>query len=438
MGWTPTVLAAGVGALPVPCCTVRPVSARRQTAPAPTGPSTTPTTAWRNAVMTGFALGGVTVSTWGPRLPQLRADLGIGDASIGVVLAGVTVGAVCGLLASTAVLSRLGSRRAVLAMLLLVAVGVATIGLGAGLAHSVPVATIGFVLTGFGIGGTDVVLNVEGAAVERAAGRTLMPLLHAAWSAGAILGAGIGAGSAALGMPVAVQFGVEAVLIAGAAVAAVRFLPATGPPDPGVEREPVVERVRSWLRGWQDGRLLLVGLVMFGVELGEGTANSWLTLAVRDGHRRTDAVAALFFVAFAAGETVARVVGGPLVDRLGRVRTVRVTTALGAVGVLLFVTSGPAWLILSGTVLWSVGVSMGFPLGMSVAAESGANPAARVSVVASIGYLANLGGPPFIGFLSQRVGLLDAFWLVAVLFVVGFMAAGSFRRRRPVPPTVWT
>jgi len=410
---------------------VRPVSVRGQTAPAPTGPPTTPTTPWRNAVMTGFALGGSRSPRGDRDCPSLRADLGIGDASIGVVLAGVTVGSVAGLTASAAVLSRLASRRAVLAMLCLVAVGVATIGLGAGLAHSVPAAGIGFVLVGFGIGGVDVVLNVEGAAVERAAGRTLMPLMHAAWSAGAIAGAGIGAGSAALGVPVAVQFGAEALLIASAAAVAVRFLPATDLPAAGAPRAPVGERVRSWLRGWRDGRLLLIGLVMLGVELGEGTANSWLTLAVCDGHHRTDAVAALFFVAFAAGETTARVVGGPLVDRLGRVRTVRVTTALGAVGILVFIAAGPAWLVLVGAVLWAVGVSMGFPLGMSAAAESGPNPAARVSVVASIGYLANLGGPPFIGFLSQRVGLLDALWLVAALLAVGFAAAGALRARRP-------
>ena len=399
----------------------------------PAAPTGRATTRWRNAVMTGFALGGVTVSTWGPRLPQLRADLGIGDASIGVVLAGVTVGSTGGLLASAAVLGRLGSRRAVRTMLWLVAVGIATIGLGAGVVHSVPAAAVGFVLVGFGIGGVDVVLNVEGAAVERAAGRTLMPLMHAAWSAGAIAGAGIGAGSAALGLPVAVQFTAEAVLIAVAAAVAVRFLPATETTPPASERPPVGERVRAWLGGWQDGRLLLIGMVMLGVELGEGTANSWLTLAVRDGHQRTDAVAALFFVAFAAGETLARVVGGPLVDRLGRVRTVRVTTALGAFGILLFVVAGPGWLLLVGTLLWGVGVSMGFPLGMSAAAESGPNPAARVSVVASIGYLANLGGPPFIGFLSQRVGLLHALWLVAVLLAVGFAAAGALRTRRASP-----
>lgn len=388
------------------------------------------TTRWRNAVMAVFALGGLTVSTWGPRLADLRTDLRLGDAGLGLVLAGVPVGAVAGLGGSAALLSALGARRALGAVLCLVAAGIATIGLGAGAGHSTPVAVGGFVAVGLGIGGLDVVANVEGAAVERAAGRTLMPLMHAGWSAGAIAGSALGAGSAAVGLPLAEQFTGEVVLVVVVAAAALRAVPVhDAPPAPAVTRRSRPERLRSWARGWGDGRLLLIGLVMLGVELGEGSANSWLTLAVRDGHHRTDAVAALFFVAFNTGETLARVFGGPLVDRLGRVRTIRVTTALGAVGLALFVAGGSAGVLLAGTLLWAVGVSMGFPLGMSAAADSGPDPAARVSVVASIGYVANLAGPPVVGFLSEQVGLLRALWLVVVLLALGFAAAGSLAPR---------
>jgi MFS family permease len=384
---------------------------------------------WRNAVMTAFALGGVAVSTWGPRLPQLRADLGVDNAAIGVVLAGVTVGSVAGLGAAAALLSWLGSRRGIGAMLGLIGVAIGVIGTGAGLAHSVVLTTAGFAVVGFGIGAVDVMINVDGAEVERAAGTTLMPLMHAAWSAGAIVGAGIGAGCAALGVALQWQFLGEALLVVVAAAVATRFVPVRDTAGGAVDRQPVAVRVRAWLRGWGDGRLLLIGVVMLGVELGEGTANSWLTLAVRDGHRQTDAVAALFFVAFAASETIARVAGGPLVDRVGRVRAVQITTALGVGGLVAFILAGPAWLILLGIVLWAVGVSMGFPLGMSAAADSGPNPAARVSVVASIGYFANLAGPPAVGFLAQSTTLLTALWLLALLFLVAAGAAGALRPR---------
>lgn len=86
------------------------MSPSQAAAPTPVVPSLR---GWRNAVMVAFALGGVAISTWGPRLPDLRADLGLRDASVGLVLAGVTVGSVAGLGASSALLSWLGSRRGI-------------------------------------------------------------------------------------------------------------------------------------------------------------------------------------------------------------------------------------------------------------------------------------------------------------------------------------
>ena len=45
---------------------------------------------WRRTVTAAFGLGGITISAWGPRLPAIKADLGIGTATIGLLLAGVT------------------------------------------------------------------------------------------------------------------------------------------------------------------------------------------------------------------------------------------------------------------------------------------------------------------------------------------------------------
>jgi MFS family permease len=385
--------------------------------------------AWRNATLVLFGLGGITISAWGPRLPSIRADLHLTDGIIGLVLAGVTVGAIAGLGASSALISWLGARRAILSTVILIAAGLALAGIAAGGFGSLVFTTVGFALVGFGIGAVDVMNNVEGAGVERESGKTLMPLMHAGWSIGAVIGSAIGAVAAGLGISFEWQFVGEAVLIVIAAMVAVRFIPSAIETDVPPAREPVGARIREWLRGWSDYRLLLIGVVMLGVEVGEGTANSWLTLAVKDDHHQTDTVAALFFTAFAIGESTARIFGGPIVDRIGRVRAVRFTTAIGVLGVILFIVGAPAWLTLIGVLFWSVGVSMGFPLGMSAAADSGPNPAARVSVVASIGYLANLGGPPVIGFLAQSLGILNALWLVVALLGVGFACAGVLKAR---------
>jgi MFS family permease len=386
---------------------------------------------WRNAIVAAFAVGGLALSTWGPRLPAVRADLKLGTGGIGVLLAGITVGSVAGLLASTPILAWLGPRRALPAAMLAIAVAVTIVGVGAGALKSVPVVAVGFVVVGFAIGALDVMINVEGAAIERAVGRTLMPFMHAAWSAGAAIGSGIGAGCAALDISPAVQFTAEAALIVVIALAAAAAIPdgsREAQANAGV-RLPRAARFRVWLLGWTDWHLLMIGLVMLGAELGEGSANNWLTLAASDGHGRPAAIAALFFTAFAIGETTARVLGGPVVDRLGRVRTVRITSIVGILGIALFILVGNPAVMLIAVLLWAIGVSMGFPLGMSAAAESGPNPAARVSVVASIGYFANLAGPPAVGFLAQASSLLTALWLVALLFLVAAAAAGALRPR---------
>ncbi len=384
---------------------------------------------WRWTVTAGFGLGGITVSAWGPRLPAIKASLGIDTATIGLLLAGVTVGAIVGLLAAAPVMHWLGSRRAIGAALLVVAVSMTALGIAL-ILDLIPLLAVAFVIVGAGIGGLDVMINVEGAAVEQLAGRTLMPLMHAAWSVGAAVGSGVGAACAALGITPAAQFIGEAVIIAVAVFGTVGIPRARRPPagPPSKDRG---AKLREWLRGWLDWRLLLIGVVMLGVELGEGSANNWLTLAMRNDHGQTAAVAALFFTAFAAGEALSRMLGGRVVDRLGRVRTVRITTALGIVGVVLFILAGNRWIVLVGVLLWAVGVSMGFPLGTSAAAQSGPDPAARVSVVTSIGYFANLAGPPVIGVLAQSVGLLHALWLLAALFVAAFAVAGSLRPRAP-------
>jgi MFS family permease len=387
---------------------------------------------WRNAIIAGFGLGGITVSSWGTRLPDITAELRVDTGTIGTVLAFVTVGSIGGLLASTPVAHRFGTRRGVGAALLVIAAAMALLGVAIAV-RGIPMMAVTFAVVGFGIGLLDVLLNVEGSAVEREAARTLMPLMHGAWSVGVAVGSGIGAACAALGVAPAQQFVGEAVLIAVAAVLVPRALPAHAAPVEAAEPKRPAEAVREWLRGWLDLRLLLIGVVLLGVELGEGSANTWLTLGVQREHGQTAAVAALFFTAFAVGEAITRILAGPVVDRMGRVAAIRITTAIGVAGLVLFVLGGTAGLVLLGVLLWSVGVSMGFPLGMSAAAEGGgANPAARVSVVASIGYFASLAGPPAIGLLAERVGLLQSFWLIVVLLLAAFAASGAVAKpRRP-------
>jgi len=83
-----------------------------------------------------------------------------------------------------------------------------------------------------------------------------------------------------------------------------------------------------------------------------------------------------------------------------------------------------------GIVLWGLGSALGFPVGMSAAADDPRTAAARVSAVATIGYCAFLIGPPIIGVLGEQVGILRALLVVLVLVVAAGLASGAAREPR--------
>ncbi|MGB4808596.1 MAG: MFS transporter, partial [Candidatus Phosphoribacter baldrii] len=108
------------------------------------------------------------------------------------------------------------------------------------------------------------------------------------------------------------------------------------------------------------------------------------------------------------------------------VPVLRATFGLALVGAGLVVFGGP-WLAFVGAALWGLGASLGFPVGMSAAADDPARAAARVSVVSTIGYAAFLVGPPLLGFVGDRVGVLRALLVVGLALVVTFGALPAMR-----------
>jgi fucose permease len=387
---------------------------------------------WRNAVFIIFTVNGFGMATWISRTPAIRDSLDVGTGQMGFLILGVSAGSIVGLLLSSHLLHWLGTKRAIVGSLTLAAVGLALIGVGADALHSYAFSFAGLALYGFGTGLCDVAMNVEGAAAERAAKRNLMPMFHAFFSLGTVGGAGVGAVAAYAGVPVMTHLGIVAVVLLASAFLSVRALlgdrvqqhPGTGNADES-ERSAFASRMAIWL----EPRTLLIGLIVLGMAFTEGSANDWLALAMVDERDVSYAGGALLFGIFTGAMTVGRVSGGPLLDRFGRVAILRASSALAVVGLLIVIFFDQPVLMIGGIILWGLGASLGFPIGMSAAADDPAKAAARVSAVATIGYLAFLAGPPLIGVLGEAVGLLNALLIVVVLILLA--GSVSFAAREP-------
>ena len=310
----------------------------------------------------------------------------------------------------------------------LVVLGTVVAAVGTTVTGTVPLVAAGFFAYGIGTGVWDVAMNVEGAAVEQELGRSIMPRFHAGWSMGSIAGAAVGVPVAALDVPMTGAPGGG-----GAALGRPRPGRVAGLP-PGRAAAARPPRGRS---AWREPRTLAIGLMVLAFALTEGAANDWLALALIDGHDVEHWVGVAGFAAFVTAMTVGRLAGTVLLDRFGRVPVLRTTAVAAILGVLLVVFGGHPVLVGLGILVWGLGASLGFPVGMSAAADDPARSAARVSVVATIGYAAFLGGPPLLGFLGDQVGTLRALLVVAVLLVPSLFAvqggagAGSARRRGP-------
>jgi MFS family permease len=403
-------------------------------------PATTPVTstlprktvvAWRNAVFAVFALNGLGLSSWMARVPVIRDALGATTAQMGWIVFSIAVGSILGLTFASHVLARIGSRVTITGCLVLGASGLAVIGLGSSGAAHVVLVVAGLAMLGAAMGMCDVAMNVEGAAVEQELGRTVMPLFHAAFSGGTILGAGIGALSEYADVPTLAHFiAIAVVLVVGIFVCA-RFLHldavgAEAVADGTAEPQP---DWRARLAIWTDRRTLLIGLIVLGMAFAEGSANDWLALATVDGHHVANSTGAVVYGIFVTAMTFARIVGVRVLDRFGRVPVLRGSALLAAAGLVGVIFIPQVWLASVAVVAWGFGSALGFPVGMSAAADDSRTAAARVSVVATIGYLAFLVGPPSIGILGGSVGLLRALLLVLVLVAVAGLASPAARER---------
>jgi predicted MFS family arabinose efflux permease len=130
---------------------------------------------------------------------------------------------------------------------------------------------------------------------------------------------------------------------------------------------------------------------------------------------------------------VGRLIGPVFLDRYGRAPVLWGSAAAAFVGILLVVFGGQVLLVGVGIVVWGLGASLGFPVGMSAAADDPLRAARRVSVVSTIGYTAFLAGPPLLGLLADHVGTLETLLVIAALMIP---AAATVFAARPRPARV--
>ncbi|WP_230205073.1 MFS transporter [Parafrankia elaeagni] len=420
----------------------------------------------RTATMVCFFVLALLFASWAPRIPQVKEELGLSDGELGLALLGGPAGALATISVAGLLVGRLGSR----AMVRVTLVGYAAAALGLVVVSGVPPLFAVLALWGALACALDVASNAQAAIVEDRFGRRIMMTVHAAWTGGALTGAVLGAGAAALDLSLGLQF-----LVLGAA-AITGALPVTGwmlagdrptrpasavlPADPALPTDAAcaplpVGRPRASPRRLRRGRrrrrlpslrwavpLLPLTMITFASYLGEGIAADWSAVYLTDVTGASPGLAGVGLVAYMTCMLGVRLLGDRLVEVHGVRRTIRPLAFAAAVvfALALAAADTPSGTVLgiAGFAVLGAGLACVVPAAFSAAGQravrAGAPAGPAIALVSSVGYAGWLAGPPLIGGLAELVGLHATMWTVVGLTCAIAALTGVLAGFAPIGP----
>ena len=242
----------------------------------------------RIAVSTLFFASGVLVSSYLPRLPEIRDGLGLTNAELGAAIAalpigGLLAGGFAGVLIARFGSGRVGAVAGVAAALAVVAIGQAP---------SWPALALSFLVLGVFDAVMDASQNSHGVGVQRVYGRSILQGLHGMWAVGGLASAALGALAASAGIPVAAYLAAVGIVVAiGVVGVSGRFLPrevADAPAAEDAEAPPLRLRSLPWLLR------ILAPIALLGILciLLQSAATTWSAIYLKDDLGQPAGVAA--------------------------------------------------------------------------------------------------------------------------------------------------
>jgi MFS family permease len=358
----------------------------------------------RWAVITIFLVNGAGLANWLTRVPAIKDTINASKLEMSFVLLGPAIGALISFPITGYLLGRFGSRPLTILMSLLTCVALALISVGSSLASFF----ILLFIFGFCNAATDVSMNAQAADVEAGLGTPIMSSFHGMFSVGGIIGAAIAGFLAGRGVGLFPHLPVVAVILALANIMAAFYLLPTKP-----------QRSDAPIFALPSKAVLIVGLVGFCALVGEGAMGDWSALYLRDELATGEGFAAYGYGAFAVAMTVGRFIGDELTKRFGAKNLVIGGGLLTAIGLTLGLVMHTTWSVLFGFASVGLGLSVMFPIMVSMAAQqSPNNKGAAIAAVATMGYTGFLLGPPLIGFVSHYTSLTWGLGVVVLLSLV--------------------
>ncbi|MDR9771638.1 MFS transporter [Rhizobium hidalgonense] len=352
------------------------------------------------------------------RLPDLQRKFGLAEGELGLLLAVLSLGVLCGLTFAVRSIERLGARTTAFVTVFGASLFLALIPW----MPSAPLAVPLFFIAGIFTGAFEINANIETDRHEALLGYRIMSRAHGMWSLGFCLTALVAAGMRQVAVSIELHTFIILiiVLIAGSIVfSGIENAPKRRDAHPG----------HAPLFAFPTIGLLPLCLVGAGPLLAEGASVDWSAIYMRDVFAVEPFVGGLGVTIFSLLIAIGRLGMDPVIDRFNPRPVALTLLGITAIGVAMVATATHPVVALAGFGLTGLGCSSVYPLAISAAARRTDRPApVSVAALGQTTFLVFFAGPPLLGFVAEHVGIRFSYWamvpvLAAALLVTRALAA---------------
>ena len=323
--------------------------------------------------MAVFALQPLALGAWLALIPQIKAALGLSKAELAFALLGQPIAIIPGLQIASRAMNVVGPRR-ILAMGFLMQPLVYVLPINATGQGSLFLSLMVVGLVGAFM---QVCLNVYAGRLEKQLQVTVMSRCHGFWALGLMAGSFFVVWLAGLGILASILIITTAAAVLGAAIAL--LLPRLAGEDRSA-KPPARRKLRELPLA-----LVYISLFVMAVAMAEGAMSDWLAIYLAERLPEGAAYAGIAVSIFAGFLALGRLIGDSLKRGLGAVRLARTTLGLAVIGLGMMILPLPLIFAYGGFAFMGLGLSVGFPLGVSaVASLDDIYEASNIAIMSSV------------------------------------------------------
>jgi len=381
--------------------------------PAMTKPQSLKKAIW--ATYVSFLVAGMALASWAPLVPFLKTRAHLNDNDLGLLLMCLGLGSIIAMPLGGFIAEKRGCLIPIALCSFLLCISLPVLAT----TSSIALIAVMLFLFGAGLGGLDCVMNIHGLIVEKRSSQLLMPIFHAMFSLGSLVGV--------LFVTLSLSFGLTSSvvgLIVGIIMACI-FLPfLTSILSDKTVLDDTTKHQKMWV--FPRGLIVILAFICFTAFLSEGVVLDWSALFTIEKWGIDPKYGGFAFFVFASSMMVTRLSGKFLVEKYGNRHVAAIGGLFAVVGVLTIIFSSHIGLGLLGYAVAGAGVANIAPIAFSAVADQDIVPhSTAISMISLCGYSGTLMGPGIMGVVAHHTSLTVSFLLLS--FILAIMTLLCYR-----------